>query len=438
MNQKSQPKRVMDLSIKEWEMKSIGDCCKLVKKQFKPSKENIKKYVGLEHIEQQSLRLVDIGSSEDITSNKFEFKEGQILFGRLRPYFRKVYRPKFEGICSTDIWVIDTNEGNDQSFFFYFFANDRIITEATNSSDGTRMPRAKWDYLEKLRFPVPSFQEQKSIAKIFSDLDSKIELNNHMNKTLDKISKTIFEHWFIDFEFPDEENKPYSSNDGEMVDSIIGKIPKDWHVKPFGDIANMVKGMSYSSEEKTSIPSENIFVTLNNISEDGKFKPEYYWIVSDRIQEKNLLSEGELVIANIHFGVGGSTTGRLLGCPALSIFPYNYKKTSGVFSTDLTKISPFRKEIKYYLYFVLRETQQDTASRFRTGTSILHLDHDDFIKNKMIVEPPKSILDKFNSIFEPFFYKITLNYKENMVLTEIRDSLIPKLMSGKIRVPVEA
>ena len=181
-----------------WNLTSLSQCCELVKHQYKHSSKDIRKYIGLEHIEQQSLRLLGIGSTEDVSSNKFEFEQGQILFGKLRPYFRKVYRPNFDGVCSTDIWVIDTLKNNDQEFFFYFFADERIIIQANNSSKGTRMPRASWDYLEQLKFLIPPIQQQKSIAKLLSDLDSKTELNQKQNKILEQMAQTVFKSWFVD------------------------------------------------------------------------------------------------------------------------------------------------------------------------------------------------------------------------------------------------
>lgn len=124
----------LDTIPEEWEVKELGEACQLVKKQYIPSKSDVRAYIGLEHIEQQNLKLIGIGSTEDIDSNKFEFKAGQILFGKLRPYFRKVYRPKFDGVCSTDIWVIDSKGQFDNGFLFYFLADQRIINEANKSS----------------------------------------------------------------------------------------------------------------------------------------------------------------------------------------------------------------------------------------------------------------------------------------------------------------
>ena len=255
----------------DWKNKIIGECCYLVKKQFTPSKDDIRSYIGLEHIAQQTLRLISIGSSENIKSNKFKFNSGQILFGKLRPYFRKLYLPRFDGVCSTDIWVIDTKEGNDNSFFFYFFADNRLINEADKSSQGTKMPRAKWDYLEKLEYSIPSLNEQKTIAKILSDLDSKIEINQQMNKTLETIGQALFKQWFIDFEFPNEEGKPYKSSSGEMVysEEMDKEIPVRWKEGLLSDLVEISTDSVRPKDElyyHYSIPSfdENKFPNLEN------------------------------------------------------------------------------------------------------------------------------------------------------------------------------
>jgi type I restriction enzyme S subunit len=228
----------------EWEVKELGEVCQLVKKQYSPSKRDVRAYIGLEHIEQQNIRLINIGSTEDIDSNKFEFKAGQILFGKLRPYFRKVYRPKFDGVCSTDIWVIDSKGQFDNGFLFYFLADQRIINEASNSSEGTRMPRARWDYLSRLKFAFPTIGEQRAIASILSSLDDEIALNRSMNSTLEAIGQALFARWFVDFEFPDGEGKPYRSSGGEMVETELGDVPAGWRAGTLGELCDIIMGQS--------------------------------------------------------------------------------------------------------------------------------------------------------------------------------------------------
>jgi len=403
----------------DWKNKRMGECCYLVKKQFTPSKDDIRPYIGLEHIEQQTLRLINLGSSENIKSNKFEFNSGQILFGKLRPYFRKLYLPRFDGVCSTDIWVIDTKEGNDNSFFFYFFADNRLINEADKSSQGTKMPRAKWDYLEKLEYPIPPLNEQKTIAKILSDLDSKIELNQQMNKTLEAIGQVLFKHWFIDFEFPNKGGKPYKSSGGEMVYSkdLDKEIPVRW--------------------------KEGILSDLVEISTDSvRPKDELYYHYSIPSFDKNKfpnLENGNLIKSNKYIVKKNSILLSKLNPRFYRLWlPFDNFNNS-ICSTEFIVFIPkfdnskifcfFLSNSKYMRYQLISHATGTTGSRQRVKPN-------DTLKFELVI-PPKEIIQKFNDTTTPLLLKFLNNQIESRYLESIRDILLPKLISGQIRVPVE-
>ncbi len=176
------------MSSEEWKKYKLIDFAKLVKKQYQPNPNEDLIYIGLEHIEQQSLSINGTGNSKNVISQKFKFSSGDILFGKLRPYFRKVFRPKFDGVCSTDIWVINAKKDFDQGFLFYFLANQSFIDACNSGSSGTRMPRADWDHLSETEWELPPLSKQRRIAEILSALDDKIELNRQTNATLEAIA----------------------------------------------------------------------------------------------------------------------------------------------------------------------------------------------------------------------------------------------------------
>lgn len=146
-----------------WEDVVFAEMAELIKDGYKPTGNDDFSYIGLEHIDQQSLSLNSIGHSTEVESNKFAFQSGDILFGKLRPYFRKVYRPRFSGVCSTDIWVVRAKEGMDQGFLFYFMANQDFVDLASSGSSGTRMPRADWNHLKDTLWNIPPIGEQRAI-----------------------------------------------------------------------------------------------------------------------------------------------------------------------------------------------------------------------------------------------------------------------------------
>ncbi len=150
--------------MSEWIEYKLKDFAQLRKEQMIPNGEQFL-YIGLEHIEQQSLRLAGIGSSDDVTSNKYRFHPYDTLYGKLRPYFRKVYHPKFEGICSTDILVIKNKDIVDPTYLFYLIASERFTQLANQSSTGTRMPRASWKHLSQTEWNIPPISTQRQIGR---------------------------------------------------------------------------------------------------------------------------------------------------------------------------------------------------------------------------------------------------------------------------------
>jgi type I restriction enzyme S subunit len=184
----------------EWRSERFARIAVLVRDTVRPSDAPRLPYIGLEHIGEGTLRLVGTGIAEDATSLKARFSAGDILFGKLRPYFRKVIRAPFDGICSTDIWVVRPQPGVDAGFLFYLMASHLFLEPVVRASEGTKMPRAKWEYAASLELPLPPLPEQRAIAHILGTLDDKIELNRRMSETLEAMARALFKAWFVDFE----------------------------------------------------------------------------------------------------------------------------------------------------------------------------------------------------------------------------------------------
>jgi len=184
----------------EWRVERFARMAFLVRDTVHPSDAPSLPYIGLEHIGESTLQLLGRGAAEDATSLKARFCAGDILFGKLRPYFRKVVRPPFSGICSTDIWVVRPQPVVDSGYLFYLMASDLFVKPIVRASNGTKMPRAQWEYAASLEMPCPPLPEQRAIAHILGTLDDKIELNRRMSKTLEEMARAIFKSWFVDFD----------------------------------------------------------------------------------------------------------------------------------------------------------------------------------------------------------------------------------------------
>ncbi len=238
---------------KGWRNATLGECARLIRDTVSPASVNTVPYIGLEHIGEGTLSLVSSGTSTEVTSSKSTFAKNDILFGKLRPYFRKVVLARFDGICSTDIWVIRPTELAETKFLFYLMASQRFIDVATRGSEGTRMPRAKWDFLSKFPIQLPPLEEQRRIARILGAFDDRIELNRRMSATLEEMARALFQSWFVNFDpvHAKAEGRPTGLPPdidalfpATFQDSELGPIPEGWKVTSLGSSFRVIMGSS--------------------------------------------------------------------------------------------------------------------------------------------------------------------------------------------------
>jgi len=138
----------------------------------------------------------------------------------------------------------------DNGYLKYILQTEQVRHQLNMRSSGSTVTGIKQSELKKITIPLTDYKTQKEIAHILGTLDDKIELNRKMNKTLEEIAQTLYKHWFIDFEFPNEEGKPYKSSGGEMIESELGPIPKSWRVGKVGDLCTFEYGKSLVSNTR--------------------------------------------------------------------------------------------------------------------------------------------------------------------------------------------
>lgn len=282
--------------------------------------------------------------------------------------------------------------------------------------------------LRQATLSVPPLPEQRAITHILEILDDKIDLNEQITKNLESISKIIFKHWFVDFEFPNEDGKPYKSNGGEMIDSELGKIPKLWKVSKLAECIDVIKGCSYRSVDLKK--SETALVTLKSVNRGGGFNQDGYKEYVGEYNEEQVLRDGEIIVAQTDLTQKAEVVGR----PAIVNSLHQYSKL--IASLDLQIIRSKNNLSKNYIYYLLKtEEFHNHALSYTNGTTVLHLNKNAIPKYTSII-PSREILDKFDSIIEPILARISISETEIQALSQLRDLLLPKLMSGKIRVPV--
>jgi len=304
-------------------------------------------------------------------------------------------------------------------FLFYLLKNNIGILESNAS--GTTFGELSGSRLKALRFAFPDVIEQHRIASILSSLDSKIELNQQMNKTLEDIAQAIFKRWFIDFEFPNENGDPYKSSGGEMVESELGMIPKGWEISTLGDYGEFKNGINYLRSE--SGDAEFFIVNVRNITNNKLIlknsldkiktdlnKAKSYFLMDNDILIARSASPGEvsLVLGNLQNVIYSGFSIR-----------YRLKRLDG------------------YLYiFLVMQKLKEQLSSFSVGTTLQSINQETLKKIKFIL-PSIEVLNGFNVMAGHILEKTYINLTENYGLSQIRDLLLPKLMTGKIRVPLE-
>ena len=348
----------------------------------------------------------------DNSSTRLAKKEDIVVAGAGQGHTRG--QPSFcliDTYINQSVVVLRANKEQLKPLFLFYnllsrYDELRQLSDA-HSSRGSLTTKLLADMYIKL---APLY-EQEFISKILSDLDFKIELNQQMNKTLEEIGQAIFKRWFVDFEFPNEKGKPYKSSGGEMVESELGKIPKGWKVAKFGDYIEFVKGKKPSEVSEIFVEGYLPQILIENL--DGK-EP----VFADASKLK-VVQETEPIMV-----MDGASSGRIeIG-------------HQGILGSTLAKIIAKDDSLtnSYVLYFL--KNYQKEINQNTTGTSIPHTDKER-IKRFLVALPNKKLLGLFDKLANNILYLIINNKREIKSSAVIRDSLLPRLMSGKIRVPVE-
>ena len=183
--------------------------------------------------------------------NLIAYSKGDILIGNIRPYLKKIWYANRNGGCSPDVLVIQAKSSIDSKFLYYSLFRDDFFNHMMNGSKGTKMPRG--DKSQILRFQIPKIEltTQQKIASVLSALDSKIELNNRINAELEAMTKTLYDYWFVQFDFPDKNGKPYKTSGGKMVwnEELKREIPEGWEVQKMAEWLDIDKSGDWGKEE---------------------------------------------------------------------------------------------------------------------------------------------------------------------------------------------
>ncbi|CZR08793.1 type I restriction enzyme, S subunit [Trichococcus flocculiformis] len=324
---------------------------------------------------------------------------------------------------ASGLFVIRVEDNSiDVDYLYYYFSSFYFKELVKSRIEGSVIPHLYQKDLVALKLPLPDLSEQKAISKVLRTLDDKIDVNNQINKTLENMAQEIFKQWFVDFEFPNEDGESYKSSGGEMVESELGLIPKGWEVASLYDIADYINGTSFKKNEVNEfegIPIIKIVEIKNGYSKSTSF----YNGTTNKAKKYYLRKR------DILFSWSGN--------PETSIDIFIWSKEQGILNQHIFKVEPYDYS-KSYIYFLLKNFKSvfmDIASNKQT-TGLGHVTVADLKRLKTPI-PNEEILSEFIKISDVIIEKIFNNMQEIETLQSLRDSLLPKLLSGEIRVPLD-
>ena len=344
-----------------------------------------------------------------------KFQNGDTIMARITPClengkhaFVSILNKGEIAYGSTEYFVFCGKEDvSDNDFVYYLTKTPLFRDTAIKSMVGSSgRQRAQMDVLENLKMLVPKdISDQRRIASILSSLDRKIELNNKINADLEEMAQAIFKNWFVDFE-------PFK--DGKFVDSELGMIPEGWKVGTLGDITN---------NKSAKVKERNDVKVLSPVTTGELVLSEEYFtkqVFSSSIAKYKIVNKGDFAYNPARVNIG--SLGR------------NEFDFDGCVSPVYVVFSVLDGYENYFDLFRKTDFFKDSVASLAIGGVRQSLSYDDLSSIEVII-PSENAVEEFNNLYNQMKKTIKANKLENSRLSLLRDTLLPRLMSGEIEVP---
>ena len=318
---------------------------------------------------------------------------------------------------SNIVWIENDESKVTNQFLYYFLQTNPFIT-----TNGSTIKRLYNDNLRDTKISnVPSIQQQNQITDILGTLDKKIQTNNQINQELEAMAKTLYDYWFVQFDFPDQNGKPYKSSGGKMVynPELKREIPEGWEVETLKDFeSKIITGKTPSRANSDNFGGEVPFITIGDIRGNTFIysTSETLTDLGASVQQNKYLPEGSLCVSCIAtVGEIGFTTE----------WSHTNQQINSIVFEDETN--------RYYLYFALKNYFENANASAKTGNTFANMNKEDFSGIRIIL-PRNEIKNNFHKITELYFAQIKCLQGQNQELTQLRDWLLPMLMNGQVKV----
>ena len=339
------------------------------------------------------------------------YRQGDVLVANIRPYLKKVWYADSEGGCSSDVLVFRAKNGHYPSFLYAILMQDAFFDYAMLGAKGSKMPRG--DKNQIMRYELPTFTsvEEENIGNIMVDIISKINVNRQINDNLEAMAKQLYDYWFVQFDFPNEEEKPYKSSGGAMVwnEKLKREIPQGWTAANIFDELSVQYGFPFSTDLFTEEPTNIPVVRIRDILENSVSAYS-----REEADEKYKLQKQDLLIGmdgNFHMNFWNDNVS------------YLNQRSVRLRTNPNSTVSILQARYDIAPYIKAKELRAK-------GSTVGHLSDKDLKELFVLVSPNADFRNKFDSILA----EIIENRCEIEYLTKQRDELLPLLMNGQATV----
>ena len=415
----------------DWKLVEFGDLLEIPLKNgvSKPSKVrgtgfpmvNMKEIFSTDVIDNMEMELAPLTDKEQ---ENYFLAEHDLLFARQSLVLEgagkcSIFISNSEKTCfESHLIRARLNKQKANPYFYYTFFSSKMGKRYMSTiAEQAVVAGIRGSDLKELKVPYPSLREQVQIANLFSNIDNKITLLRQQNQDLEELAQTLFKRWFVEFEFPNENGEPYKSSGGKMVASELGEIPDGWNLSNLGELAeNKAKTYKFNGNDV-------VFINTGDVQE-GKFLHKNYSNPTGLPgQAKKAIELNDILYSEIR--------------PRNKRFAFvDFDSSEYVVSTKFMVIKTKGEIYPHILYLILKQQASvdkiDFIAESRSGTfpQVTF----DSISDFELLKAPMSIQKKFMDVLLPIMQKQKNNEQEIQSLTHLRDILLPKLMSGELRV----
>lgn len=326
-----------------------------------------------------------------------------------------------QGVVHNNSFIVSLKTDELEKDYLYTVLNSNFVKKQANSqAKNSVQPDLTHTMFKSIVIPVPdSREEQNRISKIINNINQKIQTNNQINQELEAMANSLYDYWFVQFDFPDQNGKPYKSSGGKMVynSELKREIPEGWGVETLRDFeSKIITGKTPSRANSDNFGGEIPFITIGDIRGNTFIysTSETLTDLGASVQQNKYLPEGSLCVSCIAtVGEIGFTTE----------WSHTNQQINSIVFEDETN--------RYYLYFALKNYFENANASAKTGNTFANMNKEDFSGIRIIL-PRNEIKNNFHKMTEPYFAQIKCLQGQNQELTQLRDWLLPMLMNGQV------